>query len=116
MDEGVHVFRNDYGGVCFARDERKVNEFYTLKLGREQETEADLTGIQLLQRAKIDPSRIIRFFKRLSEKDNERMEWISSHPMSLTRAERLKRSSLRYLERKQYLSRLREQQYRVGTE
>jgi predicted Zn-dependent protease len=40
-----------------------VNEFYTLKLGREQETEADLTGLQLLQRAKIDPSGMIRFFE-----------------------------------------------------
>lgn len=92
-----------------------VNEFYTLKLDREEETEDDLMGLQLLQRAKIDPSRMIRFFERLSEKDKERMEWISS-PMSPTRAERLKRSSLRYLDRKRYPSRLSEQQYRVGTE
>jgi predicted Zn-dependent protease len=59
---------------------------------------------------------MIRLFERLSEKDKERVEWISSHPMNLTRAERLKKSSLRYLDRKQYLSRLNEQQYRVGTE
>ena len=44
-------------------------ELFTLKFGREQETEADLTGLQLLQRAKIDPSGMIRFFERLSEKD-----------------------------------------------
>jgi beta-barrel assembly-enhancing protease len=93
-----------------------VNEFYTLKLGREQETETDVMGLQLLQRGKIDPSRMIRFFERLSEEDKERMEWISSHPMSLTRAERLNKSSLRYLDRKRYPFRLSEQQYRVGTE
>ena len=65
-------------------------ELLTLKFGREQETEADLTGLQLLQRAKIDPSGMIRFFERLSEKDEGRMEWLSTHPMSTVRAERLK--------------------------
>ncbi|HLA60840.1 MAG TPA: M48 family metallopeptidase [Nitrospiraceae bacterium] len=65
-------------------------ELLTLKFGREQETEADLTGLQLLQRAKIDPSGMIRFFERLSEKDQGRMEWLSTHPMSTTRADRLK--------------------------
>ncbi len=65
-------------------------ELFTLKFGREQETEADLTGLQLLQRAKIDPSGMIRFFERLSEKDEGRVEWLSTHPMSAARAERLK--------------------------
>ena len=65
-------------------------ELLTLKFGREQETEADLTGLQLLQRAKIDPSGMIRFFERLSEKDQRRMEWLSTHPMSTARADRLK--------------------------
>ena len=65
-------------------------ELLTLKFGRKQETEADLTGLQLLQRAKIDPSGMIRFFERLSEKDEGRMEWLSTHPMSAARAERLK--------------------------
>jgi hypothetical protein len=36
-----------------------VNELFTLKLGREQETEVYLTGLQLLQRAKIDLSGMI---------------------------------------------------------
>ncbi|MGQ0666666.1 MAG: M48 family metallopeptidase [Nitrospiraceae bacterium] len=65
-------------------------ELLTLKFGREQETEADLTGLQLLHRAKIDPSGMIRFFERLSEKDEGRTEWLSTHPMSSARAERLK--------------------------
>jgi predicted Zn-dependent protease len=33
---------------------------------------------------------MIRFFERLSEKDKERVELFSSHPMSAARAERLK--------------------------
>jgi beta-barrel assembly-enhancing protease len=65
-------------------------ELVTLKFGRAQETEADLTGLQLLQRAKIDPAGMIRFFERLSENDQGRMEWLSTHPMSTARAERLK--------------------------
>src|SRR5574341_33742 len=65
-------------------------ELVTLKFSRAQETEADLTGLQLLQRAKIDPAGMIRFFERLSEKDQGRMEWLSTHPMSTARAERVK--------------------------
>jgi len=65
-------------------------ELLTLKFGREQETEADLTGLQLLHRARIDPSGMITFFERLSEKDQGRSEWLSTHPMSSARAARLK--------------------------
>ncbi|MBX3301470.1 MAG: M48 family metallopeptidase [Nitrospira sp.] len=65
-------------------------ELMTLRFGRAQETEADLTGLQLLHRAKIDPSGMITFFERLAEKDEGRVEWLSTHPMSSARAERLK--------------------------
>ena len=65
-------------------------ELLTLKFGREQETEADLTGLQLLHRAKIDPNGMIRFFERLSEQDKDRVEILSTHPMSEGRADRLK--------------------------
>lgn len=65
-------------------------ELMTLKFGRAQETEADLTGLALLSRAKIDPSGMITFFQRLAEKDEGRVEWLSTHPMSSARADRLK--------------------------
>jgi len=65
-------------------------ELMTLKFGRAQEIEADLTGLQLLHRAKIDPSGMITFFQRLAEKDEGRVEWLSTHPMSSARADRLK--------------------------
>ncbi|THI83662.1 MAG: M48 family metallopeptidase [Nitrospira sp. CG24A] len=82
------VFGNQQGLVGMMK--QLGVELFTLKFGREQETEADLTGLQLLQRAKIDPSGMITFFERLSEKDQGRMEWLSTHPMSADRAERLK--------------------------
>lgn len=65
-------------------------ELMTLKFGRAQETEADLAGLQLLHRAKIDPNGMITFFERLAEKDGSRVEWLSTHPMSSARADRLK--------------------------
>jgi len=65
-------------------------ELATLKFGREQETEADLTGLRLLSDARIAPDGMIRFFERLSEKDKERVELFSTHPMSAARAERLR--------------------------
>src|SRR5262245_16312769 len=82
------VFGNQQGLVGMMK--QLGFELLTLKFGREQETEADLTGLKLLQQAKIDPSGMIRFFERLSEKDEGRVEWLSTHPMSTTRAERLK--------------------------
>lgn len=65
-------------------------ELMTLKFGRAQETEADLTGLELLYRAKINPEGMITFFQRLAEKDEGRVEWLSTHPMSSARADRLK--------------------------
>lgn len=65
-------------------------ELLTLKFGRAQETEADVTGLRLLHRARIDPSGMITFFQRLSEKEDGRVEWLSTHPMSAGRAALLK--------------------------
>ena len=65
-------------------------ELLSLKFGRAQETEADLTGVVLLHQARIDPAGMVAFFERLSAKDEGRVEWLSTHPMSAGRAERLK--------------------------
>lgn len=67
-------------------------EIITLKYNRDQETEADLTGLQLLHKARVDPAGMIAFFERLaqSEKEKQRVELLSTHPMSTSRAERLK--------------------------
>ncbi len=65
-------------------------ELMTLKFGRAQETEADTTGLDLLYRAKINPEGMITFFQRLAEKDEGRIEWFSTHPMSSARADHLK--------------------------
>lgn len=66
-------------------------ELLSLKFGRAQETEADVTGLQLLHRARIDAAGMISFFQRLSEQEQGRVEWLSTHPMSAARADRLKK-------------------------
>jgi Zn-dependent protease with chaperone function len=68
-------------------------ELLSLKFGRAQETEADVKGLQLLQRARVDPTGMIAFFQRMSAKEQGRVEWLSSHPMSAARAERLKKET-----------------------
>ena len=68
-------------------------ELLSLKFGRAQETEADVKGLQLLHRARIDPTGMVAFFQRLSEQEQGRVEWLSSHPMSAARAERLKQET-----------------------
>jgi predicted Zn-dependent protease len=65
-------------------------ELLSLQFSRTQETEADVTGLQLLHRARIDPTGMVTFFQRLSERENGGVEWLSTHPMSAGRAERLR--------------------------
>jgi Zn-dependent protease with chaperone function len=67
-------------------------EIITLKYNRDQETEADLTGLRLLHGARVDPAGMIAFFERLaqSEKETQRVELLSTHPMSARRAGQLK--------------------------
>ncbi len=85
------------GSILFGDQEGLVGlakqlglDLLTLKFGREQETEADVTGVHLIHRAKIDPQGMIRFFEKLSESDKLHLELLSTHPMSAARAERLK--------------------------
>lgn len=65
-------------------------ELVAMKFGREQETEADVTAVRLLHRAKIAPDGMIKFFERLAQSEQGRIELLSTHPMSTARAERLK--------------------------
>lgn len=65
-------------------------ELLTLKFGRAQETEADVTGLRLLRKAKIDSNGLVRFFERMAEQQGDPIEMLSTHPMSAARVERLK--------------------------
>lgn len=61
----------------------------SLKFSREQETAADMEGLKLLQRARIDPQGMVTFFETLSQKESG-LALLSTHPMSADRADRLR--------------------------
>jgi Zn-dependent protease with chaperone function len=86
----LSILLGDQQGLAGVMQQISV-ELLSLKFGRAQETEADVTGLQLLHRARIDPAGMIAFFQRLSDQEQGRVEWLSSHPMSASRAERLKK-------------------------
>lgn len=85
----VTILLGDQRGLAGLAQQLGV-ELMTLKFSREQETEADLSGLQLLHNANIATDGMIRFFDRLSEQDKNQVELFSTHPMSASRAERLK--------------------------
>lgn len=64
----------------------------SLKFGRDDETEADDLGFELLVKAKIDPRGMISFFKKLSEQDigiEKALSFASTHPATGDRIQRL---------------------------
>ncbi len=66
-----------------------ASQLGSLRFGREQETAADVEGLKALQRAKIDPQGMVVFFEKLARKESG-IALLSTHPMSVDRAERLR--------------------------
>jgi predicted Zn-dependent protease len=58
-----------------------------LQFSRQQEAEADAAGLQLLQKAAIDPHGMATFFAKLAEGTREPPAFLSTHPASAARAE-----------------------------
>ncbi len=85
----VTILVGDQQGLIGLAKELGI-ELATMKFSREQETEADVTAVRLLHRAKIAPDGMIKFFERLAQSEQGRIELLSTHPMSTARAERLK--------------------------
>lgn len=59
-----------------------------MRYSRHAEAEADRLGLELLQRAKINPAGMVRFFEKLSKKGGaglEKFKFIMSHPLPVER-------------------------------
>jgi beta-barrel assembly-enhancing protease len=73
---------------------------YLLKFSRDQETDADITGVRYVVRAGWNPSGFIAFFKRIGgDRDagsRRAMNWISSHPMPEDRIARVEAAIAEY--------------------
>ena len=60
---------------------------YSLPHGREQETEADRIGLELMARAGYDPHAAVTFFQKLGRAaPSNAPSWLSTHPQSQARA------------------------------
>lgn len=66
-----------------------AESFVEMRYSRQQETEADLEGARLLQRAGIPVEGLARFFEKLSEA-SEIPALLSTHPASADRAQRIR--------------------------
>lgn len=69
------------GGVA----SRLATELGTLQFSRQQETDADLKGLELLRAAGIPADGMLTFFERMSKQDGRQLELLSTHPASATR-------------------------------
>lgn len=65
-------------------------QLLTLKFSREDETEADLVGIELAARAGYDPAAAVRLWQKMAEANKGAPpQWLSTHPASSTRIQDL---------------------------
>ena len=68
-------------------------ELLTLKFSRDYEHEADLTGLEYLRDANVDPSGMLSFFAKLQEAGSgnmlEEADFLSTHPATADRIEAL---------------------------
>jgi len=61
-----------------------------LRFSRQQEAEADAGGVRLLERAAIDPQGLATFFARLSRDEQQIPAFLSTHPASEERAQKVR--------------------------
>jgi Zn-dependent protease with chaperone function len=66
-----------------------------LRFGREQESDADRTGLDLLHAARLSPQGLVRFFERLHARGGAPPALLSSHPPAADRAAELEREIAR---------------------
>lgn len=67
----------------------------TLKYGRDLEREADLKGLEALQRAGISPGGMVAFFAKLAKREGPGITLLASHPASEERMQALRQAIAR---------------------
>ena len=72
---------------------REGSELLLLKFSRQNETEADLIGMDIAARAGYDPRAAISLWQKMSQMSaNSPPQWLSTHPAAHTRIQELERN------------------------
>ncbi|HZU82224.1 MAG TPA: M48 family metallopeptidase [Polyangiaceae bacterium] len=79
----------DYSGLLLA-DPRTVHQALTLRHSREAESEADATGADMLRAAHVSTAGLIDFLERNQQRAADKMSFLSTHPATAERVERLR--------------------------
>lgn len=97
---GVQVLLGDVSGLLALGVE--LGQFAAQNsYSRSQETEADLEGARMLHDAGIDPLAMARFFENLAEQEGANVPaWLSTHPDTRDRIERLRELAQSFPEKK----------------
>jgi predicted Zn-dependent protease len=86
------------GGLLFGQAGEVIGaagaSLATLKFSRNDETEADLIGLELAARAGYDPRAGITLWQKMSEatKGKAPPQWLSTHPSGTTRIDTIKKN------------------------
>ena len=66
-----------------------IHQAGTMRFSRELETQADLHGLEALRRADLSTAGMVTFFRRLQQEEKGSVPFLSSHPATAERIERL---------------------------
>lgn len=89
---GLSIFLSLMFGSIGSQLDAIGGDLASLKFDRDEESEADRLGLELLYNAGVDPQGMLSFFKKLKERDKdlpEVLSFFSTHPSTENRIEEL---------------------------
>lgn len=82
---GAALIRSQMGYDVSSVANLGTNLFFNLPNSREQESEADRVGLELMARAGYDPNEAISLWKKMMADGDKSISWMSTHPSGTQR-------------------------------